>query len=74
MKGNNYQKARVMNNLGASYFMKEQYDKALEMWERCLQISKANGFHNFEGLAYMNAADIYSRHENWEKARSSSTE
>jgi len=69
VKVNNYQKARVLNNLGACYFMKDRHDNALEMWERCLQISTVSGFANFEAAACVNAADIYSRKENWDRAR-----
>jgi CHAT domain-containing protein/Tfp pilus assembly protein PilF len=51
--------AITLNNLGALYNRCGQWDKAVSCWERCLALSRQQGFRYSEGLCLGNLAHLY---------------
>ncbi len=52
--------ANIYNNLGVLYYLKNDYNKAIEIYQKCLKISKKINDRQGIGQASNNLANIYS--------------
>lgn len=58
--GNLWDLARAYNNLGDSYLQTEDWERALEFFEKCSEVATKAGFNNFLGWSLFNSAEALS--------------
>ena len=69
-RGNRHTKQYVINlhNLGANYFVNKQYDKAEELLNQGVSISREMGFKSIEGGNIYLLSEVKKRQGQWQKA------
>jgi tetratricopeptide (TPR) repeat protein len=60
--------ARIYNNIGVSFLRRNQYDRSLEFFEKCVAVSRKIGHAFLEGWALFNAAEDLAHLGNIQKA------
>jgi len=63
-----YELARAYNNLGDTYLQLHDWDKAIEIFDKCGEIAGEYGLKDFQGWALFNAAEALAKKGELEKA------